>query len=425
MSTIINIHPILLYAFQVSFCSAIFYLFYKGVIEPGRHFILCRFYLLFALVVSAVIPLLSIPLFPATLFPNPGPLVYLATPTATNPFMETTPQTKVGLFMVVASIYLAICGLLTVKLGLRLHSIFKISLSGSVHRTGNCLIVHSPKVNTPFSFLQTIYLPKMLDSVDEKIFFLHEHAHIKNRHSIDILLCETLSILFWFNPIFRLMGRELKKIHEYQADRAVTSSYDFCNIHLYKTLIAKEFLGFSPKIVNAFNQSITKKRIMMLTQPFTTNRTIVRMALIVPLIAINVLLFSCTAKAPESEADLSLSDPQTKIELSQAEEVRFELVTSKPTFQGGDENTFSKWVGEQIVYPKSAKENGTQGRVLLTFVVDIYGNIGDVSVFRSIDPDLDAEALRVISSSPKWTPGEHNGKKVNVRYNFPVIFQLR
>ena len=422
MFAIININPILLYAFQGFICSAIFYLFYRGVIEPGRHFTLCRLYLLFALVAPVVIPLLSVPIFPASLSPNPESLVYTTTPIATNPFIEATSQTKIDLFMVGILIYLAICGLLTVKLGLQLRSILRVFQSGSIHLASGCLIVRSSKVKTPFSFFRTIYFPKTLDPVDEKIFLLHEHAHIRNRHSIDILLCEVLSIFFWFNPIFRLMGKEFKKIHEYQADRAVTSSEDFHNIHLYKTLIVNEFLGFSPKIANAFNQSITKKRIMMLSQPFKTNHTIVRMALIVPVIAINLLLFSCTARDPQAGTDLV--DPQTKIDLSQAEIIRFEIVEKKPTFQGGDENDFSKWVGQQIIYPEAAKENEIQGRVMLSFVVDTEGNVQDVTVLRGVDPLLDNEAIRVVSSSPKWTPGEHEGRVANVRYNFPIIFML-
>jgi len=107
------------------------------------------------------------------------------------------------------------------------------------------------------------------------------------------------------------------------------------------------------------------------------------------------------------------------------EEIRFEIVEEKPKFQGGDENTFSKWVGDRIEYPEVAKENGVQGRVMLTFVVNTDGRITDVQVLRGVDPALDREAVRVVQSSPRWTPGRQRDKPVKVRYNFPVIFQLR
>ena len=107
------------------------------------------------------------------------------------------------------------------------------------------------------------------------------------------------------------------------------------------------------------------------------------------------------------------------------EEIRFEIVEEKPTFLGGDENTFNAWVKEHIDYPEVAKENGMQGRVMLTFVIDVDGSVTDVTVLRSQDPALDKEAVRAVSSSPKWKPGRQRDKPVRVRYNFPVVFQLR
>jgi protein TonB len=79
----------------------------------------------------------------------------------------------------------------------------------------------------------------------------------------------------------------------------------------------------------------------------------------------------------------------------------------------------------ELVYPEVAKENGIQGRVTLQFVVDTDGSVRDVKVIRGVDPALDKEAVRVVSSSPKWTPGRQRDKPVKVRYIFPVIFQLR
>ncbi|HON54431.1 MAG TPA: energy transducer TonB [Bacteroidales bacterium] len=114
-----------------------------------------------------------------------------------------------------------------------------------------------------------------------------------------------------------------------------------------------------------------------------------------------------------------------KTEAVEEEEIPFQIVEEKPKFMGGDENTFTKWVFERLVYPEVAKENGIQGRVTLQFVVDTDGSVRDVKVIRGVDPALDKEAVRVVSSSPKWTPGRQRDKPVKVRYIFPVIFQLR
>lgn len=103
----------------------------------------------------------------------------------------------------------------------------------------------------------------------------------------------------------------------------------------------------------------------------------------------------------------------------------FAIVEDKPLFQGKDANEFTKWVYNNIVYPEIAKENGVQGRVTLQFEIGKDGKVYNVKVLRGVDSSLDKEAVRVVSNSPKWTPGKQRGKPVKVKYNFPVTFQLK
>ena len=107
------------------------------------------------------------------------------------------------------------------------------------------------------------------------------------------------------------------------------------------------------------------------------------------------------------------------------EPVPFQLVEVKPTFLGGDANTFSTWVNNRLVYPKIAKDNGVQGRVTLQFTVEKDGSVTKVKVLRGVDPYLDQEAVRVVSMSPKWQPGSQRDKPVPVTYTFPIIFRLK
>ena len=107
------------------------------------------------------------------------------------------------------------------------------------------------------------------------------------------------------------------------------------------------------------------------------------------------------------------------------EAIPFQLVEQKPSFNGGDANEFSKWVNSKLVYPEIAKENGVQGRVTLQFTVNPDGSVSNVKVLRGVDSSLDKEAVRVVSSSPKWKPGKQRDRAVKVTYTFPVIFQLR
>ena len=112
-------------------------------------------------------------------------------------------------------------------------------------------------------------------------------------------------------------------------------------------------------------------------------------------------------------------------EAVEEEAIPFQLVEQKPSFNGGDANEFSKWVNSRLVYPEIAKENGVQGRVTLQFTVEADGRVTNVRVLRGVDESLDKEAVRVVSSSPKWKPGKQRDRAVKVTYTFPVIFQLR
>lgn len=107
------------------------------------------------------------------------------------------------------------------------------------------------------------------------------------------------------------------------------------------------------------------------------------------------------------------------------ETLPFNALDVKPTFQGGDANAFSIWVNSQLRYPENAKRNGIQGRVTLEFTIDTKGRVTNVKVLRGVHKLLDKEAVRVVSKSPRWTPGYVNQKPVRVTYTFPVIFQLR
>ena len=117
---------------------------------------------------------------------------------------------------------------------------------------------------------------------------------------------------------------------------------------------------------------------------------------------------------------------QEVVEEEVEEEVIFVgVVEEKPTFNGGDANEFSKWVNARLVYPEIAKENGIEGRVTLQFTISKDGRLEDVKVLSAPDETLAREAVRVVSSSPKWQPGRQRDRAVKVSYTFPVIYRLR
>ena len=107
------------------------------------------------------------------------------------------------------------------------------------------------------------------------------------------------------------------------------------------------------------------------------------------------------------------------------EAIPFQLANKKPGFNGGDVNEFSKWVAQILHYPEEAFKKNVTGRVTVSFTVGSDGVVKDVKVLRGVDPLLDAEAVRVVSSSPKWTPAIQDGKPVAITFTFPVIFAKR
>ena len=102
----------------------------------------------------------------------------------------------------------------------------------------------------------------------------------------------------------------------------------------------------------------------------------------------------------------------------------FDVVEQMPSFPGGN-GALLEYLASHVKYPVVAQENGVQGRVIVSFVVERDGSITDVRVVRSVDPSLDREAARVVSSMPRWTPGKQNGSAVRVKYNVPVMFKLQ
>lgn len=131
-----------------------------------------------------------------------------------------------------------------------------------------------------------------------------------------------------------------------------------------------------------------------------------------------------------SEDDASMAQVQTytppvvEEEEEESSTTIFTVVEEMPEFPGG-QGELLQYLSKSIRYPVIAQENGIQGRVTCSFVVEKDGSVTDVQVLRGVDPSLDKEAIRVISAMPKWKPGKQRGKPVRVKYNVPVTFRLQ
>jgi len=117
--------------------------------------------------------------------------------------------------------------------------------------------------------------------------------------------------------------------------------------------------------------------------------------------------------------------PVLQAEEEETEDEIFVIVEDMPKFRGGDINKFREWVQKRVRYPELAAENGIQGRVFISFVVETNGNVSNVAVTRSVDALLDEAAKEAVAASPRWEPGMQRGRPVRVRYSIPIIFQLQ
>lgn len=132
-----------------------------------------------------------------------------------------------------------------------------------------------------------------------------------------------------------------------------------------------------------------------------------------------------TEEAAKKATEAAEAAKETVEEAVEEEGIPFILVEQKPGFGGAGADEFGKWVANNIVYPENAKAAGKEGRVTLKFKVDRDGSINNVKVIKGVDPELDAEAVRVVSSAPAWTPGMQNGEPVAVNYVFPVVYKIQ
>jgi periplasmic protein TonB len=115
---------------------------------------------------------------------------------------------------------------------------------------------------------------------------------------------------------------------------------------------------------------------------------------------------------------------EEEVEEDVEEEEVFFIVEDMPQFQGGSYEKFRKYIQDQMVYPEEAVKQGIEGRVFVKFIVDRTGNVKNVEVAKHVHPLLDAEAVRIVSSSPRWTPGTCRGPGQDVQFVFPVLFEL-
>ena len=422
----------MLYLLQVNVGLILFYALYKLVCTRDTFFRSRRFILIVSLVLPFILPFIDV----REWLESRDRMIMLTH----FDYSAVLPEIVVGseaaetgnrVFVLsewIGYLYLAGVLVLLVRLVIQAFSLYRLIVRMPEKEINGVRVKCLNAPSGPFSFFRWIFMNPAAVKEDEISEILtHEMAHVRQHHSVDVLLAEMVSICCWMNPFAWLLKREVRLNLEFLADRKVmeagfaTKSYQY---HLLGLAYNHKY-GLS----NNFNFSHLKQRIIMMNKKKSNGAGHIKYALFVlPAFALLVAgNISCSQGASEKqdakEETVALDSVAAPTDSVAKDEV-FMVAEQMPEFPGGMKELL-KFLQDNLKYPENAMKNNVQGRVIVQFVVEKDGTLTEFKVARSVDPDLDAEALRVLQTMPKWKPGMQRGKIVRVKFTVPVSFKLQ
>lgn len=465
--------PELAYFLKINVGIIVFYIFYRLFFYKDTFFHWRRTALLCFLGVSLFYPMLNLQewvkahepmvviadLYATTLLPE---VVFeeTITPTHTNWQEFATNSLSIIYF----------CGviLLFIRFIMQLTSIILLRIQCKVTEIQGVRVQILNKASGPFSFFHWIFVHPESHTQEELAEILtHEQTHAHQLHSADIMFSELICIACWFNPFIWLMKREIRNNLEYMADqRVLQTGYDY-KVYQYH-LLGLAHNKAAATLYNSFNVLPLKNRIKMMNKKRTKEIGRTKYLLFLPLAALLLIISNIEAVArttknftreviqtveksteqvtkavgqiPEqatveevtipkeipADIDITDKDPSAimqKVNTGDDDDI-FDVVEEMPVFPGG-QTGLMEFIAKNLRYPVKAQKEGIQGRVIARFIVEKDGSVSNLAVARrSASSELDAEAIRVLSTMPKWTPGKQRGKEVRVKYTVPIAFRL-
>ena len=524
------------YIVKSAVCLAVFYLFYRLLLSRETFHRFNRIALLGILILSCAIPFVEVtmkePMEVSQQLLTWEELLLMANLNRTAT-IETAPESAIMWREALLMVYLLGIVFFFLRNVWSLTRMLRLIKGSTLVRQENgiTLITHQKEI-APFSWMKFVVISeKDLKENGEEIL-THEYAHIRKRHSIDLLIADICIFFQWFNPASWLLKQELQNIHEFEADESVIAQG--IDAKKYQLLLIKKAVGTRLySMANSFNHSSLKKRITMMIRKKSNPWARVKYLYVLPLATVAVTVFARpeVSQPLEEISNVKVSDlsdamktytdknqqnnqsaPDKKIRLSMKvvdetgqpvpqatvvitntsngtltdddghfslevgedqslwisyvgmesknisvkdcikqtdKTIRLTSATSeldltvspsapKPAVQNGETFTVVEqmpeypggmkalmgYLAENIQYPAECQKAGIQGRVIVQFVVKADGSLDNFEIKRSVNPLLDAEALRVIKTTPKWKPGTQHGKPVDVKFTIPVTFSL-
>lgn len=422
------------YFLEANLGIVLFYAFYRLLCVRDTFFVGRRVALLSFVAASFVLPFVGMEWssFSMTESPVTEYVTTFLMPEVTVDTRGPSAPHPLSAGFLLAMLYHAGVAVMAVRMGARWVSVLRllrVSPSGVMRGRRVRLL---PDPSGPFSFFGWIFVHRGSVKPDEEAEVLaHETAHVRQWHSVDVVLMELLTVVCWWNPFAWLMKRETRENLEYLADRSVIRSGFNPRGYQYH-LVALACQNGKAGLINSFNLSNLKKRIIMMNKRRTNRTGYLKYALFAfPAFALLMLgNMSCTSEkkqANESVKEQPVSVPDSvdqPVAVPLVEDTIYNVVEEMPQFPGGV-SKLMEFITKNLQYPESAQEQGIQGRVIAQYVVEKDGSVSNIRVIRGVSEELDAEAVRVLKLMPKWTPGKQNGKPVRCRYTIPVQFRIR
>lgn len=446
-------NPLLIYMIKAGIYLAALYIVYSLLLSRDTLYVRNRVFILISVVASLLLPVITIktktpvgiPFFGKTLSD-----VWINGSGTGNATSQLPDKGSILLLIYFTGSVIAGAKLLADLTG--------IIMLIAKHRKKGSEIIMFDGINSPaFTAFGHIFINSKLSSEEAHEIIRHEQNHLDNCHFLDIILIEIIKVLQWFNPFIYLFNKSLRAVHEYQADEGCIRKG--IPVVSYQQLIMNQVLQtrlftFS----NSFsNPTLVKKRMIMMTKERSGMLANLKLLMVLPAVALVMVAFSsCGEKAKLQESktqqvNSSQTGPQTTAEGEKKVELgvpvapgetppppppppAFEVkngdttwvsVDKLPEFNGGDQ-AILQYIASNTVYPEKAKKAGIYGKVIVNFIVTETGSIKNVKVVKGVDPLLNAEAVRVVSTLPAFEkPGMIKGRPVSVYYAIPINFALK
>jgi TonB family protein len=390
------------YLLELSLVHTTLWLGYKFLLRKDRNYAFMRFYLIASVVLALTIPLLKLPKLPF------GSEEQAIAETPLTPLPEVAgisiaeSTTLINLETILPLLYLAGSAVLLFKFVSSMFHLARLSRTGLRQSHDEIQFQIVTGISGSFTFFRWIFIGNEVDKEDYNIVLAHEQAHVSMGHTYDLVLLELFKVCFWWLPTAWLINRDIREIHEYQADDHVLKTY---SIDEYSSTLMSAILksnGLS--LASSFHDSLILKRLAAMGEK-TKVISSWKLGALCALCASLLIVLACTEDVKQSENKI------------------FTVVEAYPEFEGGP-GALRQRIMQEVKYPLAARQKNAEGRVDVQFVVDKDGSLSDLRVANGFDPDCDAEALRVLKSLPAFKPATQNGRAVRVRMVIPIIFKL-